>query len=201
MGLSMQRSLVAVAAVILSSTVSQAHPGGPAHDLVHGFLHPIGGLDHVLAMVGVGLLAAQLGGRALWLVPGAFVVVMAAAAAFGAAGAMLPRLETGVAASVFVLGAVVALRLGMPASLAAAIVGLFAIFHGVAHGAELPQTMSGLSYGTGFVAATAVLHVAGIGIGLLTRRLNDPIGAHALRTIGACIAIIGVMMVVTGALI
>jgi urease accessory protein len=200
MGLSMHRLLAAAAALILSSTLAQAHPGGPAHDLVHGFLHPIGGLDHVLAMVAVGLLAAQLGGRALWLVPGAFVAVMAVAAAFGAVGIAPPRAETGIAASVLVLGAVVALRLGMPANLAAAIVGVFAIFHGVAHGAEMPQTMSGLSYGLGFVAATAVLHGVGIGIGLLAYRWSNAAGPTALRALGGCIAAIGVMMVAIGAL-
>lgn len=201
MGLSMHRLLAAAAALVLSSTLAHAHPGGPSHDLVHGFQHPIGGLDHVLAMVAVGLLAAQLGGRALWLVPGAFVAVMAVAAAFGVIGVTPPRAEIGIAASVLVLGAVVALRIGMPAGLAATIVGVFAIFHGVAHGAEMPQTMSGLSYGIGFVAATALLHAAGIGIGLLAYRFNDVAGPYALRALGGCIAAFGAMMIVTNALI
>ncbi len=179
--------------------MAEAHPGSPAHDLVHGFLHPIGGLDHVLAMVAVGLLAAQLGGRALWLVPSAFVGVMAVAAMVGAAGITPSHVETGLAASVLVLGAVVALGLGMPASLAAIIVGVFAIFHGVAHGAEIPPTVAGLSYGAGFVAATALLHAAGIGAGLLVRHLTA--GAYVLRAAGGAIAAVGIMMVVTGALV
>jgi urease accessory protein len=196
----MHRLLAAVAALLLSTTLAQAHPGGAAHDLVHGFMHPIGGLDHVLAMVAVGLLAAQLGGRALWLVPGAFVMVMALAAAFGAVGVTPPKVEIGIAASVLVLGAAVALPLGMPAGLAAAIVGVFAIFHGVAHGAEMPRTMSGLNYGIGFVAATALLHGVGIGIGLLAYRWSEAVGSIALRALGGCIAVIGIMMIVTGAL-
>lgn len=194
----MHRLLAAAAALVFSSTLAEAHPGSPAHDLVHGFLHPIGGLDHVLAMVAVGLLAAQLGGRALWLVPAAFVGVMAIATMVGTAG-IASHVETGLAASVLVLGAVVALGLGMPASLAAIIVGVFAIFHGVAHGAEIPPTVAGLSYGAGFVAATALLHAAGIGAGLLARPLTA--GAYVLRAAGGAIAAVGVMMVVTGALV
>ena len=198
MGSSMHRLLAAAAVLVLSSTLAQAHPGSPAHDLVHGFLHPIGGLDHILAMVAVGLLAAQLGGRALWLVPTAFVGVMTVAAMVGAAGIVPSHLETGLAASVFVLGAVVALGLGMPAGLAAAIVGVFAVFHGVAHGAEIPPTVAGLSYGAGFVTATALLHAAGIGAGLLARQLTA--GTLALRAAGGTIAAAGVVMVVAGVL-
>jgi urease accessory protein len=191
----MHRLLAAVAALLLSTTLVHAHPGDAAHDLAHGFMHPIGGLDHVLAMVAVGVFAAQLGGRALWLVPAAFVTVMAVAAAFGAAGVTLPRVEFGIAASVLVLGAVVALRLGMPVVLAAFVVGVFAIFHGVAHGAEMPATMSGLGYGVGFVAATVLLHAAGIGAGLLLGRAS---GAYAVRALGAATAVVGGVMIVAG---
>lgn len=196
----MHRLLTAAVALVVSSTVAFAHAGGAAHDLTHGFLHPVSGLDHVLAMIAVGLLAAQLGGRALWLVPGAFVAVMAAAAAFGVAGVTAPRAELGIAASVLVLGAVVALRVGLPTWLAVLTVGVFAIFHGVAHGAEMPSTMSGLAYGAGFLAATAFLHAIGIGAGLLTRALGEPLGAYALRMLGAGVGVIGIMLVATGAL-
>jgi urease accessory protein len=194
----MQRLLAAVAALVLSSSLANAHPGGPAHDIVHGFLHPIGGLDHLLAMVAVGLLAAQLGGRALWLVPSAFVLTMSVAATFGVSGLVVPRVELGIAASVLVLGVAVALPFGMPVSLATLLVGAFAVFHGVAHGAEMPATISGLGYGIGFVAATAALHGLGIAAGLVTRRFGDSRGSCALRTMGGCIAAIGVMLVVTG---
>jgi urease accessory protein len=197
----MHRLLAAVAALVLSSSLAYAHPGGPAHDIVHGFLHPIGGLDHMLAMIAVGLLAAQLGGRALWLIPSAFVLTMAIAATFGVSGLVVPKVELGIAASVLVLGVAVALPFGMPVSLATLIVGAFAVFHGVAHGAEMPTTISGLGYGIGFVAATAALHSLGIAAGLVTRRFGESLGNYALRTMGGCIAVIGVMMVVTGVLI
>jgi urease accessory protein len=126
---------------------------------------------------------------------------MTIAAAFGVSGLVVPRVELGIAASVLVIGAVVALPFGMPASLAALIVGVFAIFHGVAHGAEMPATMSGLSYGIGFVMATTLLHGVGIAAGVVSQRFGDAMGGYALRTIGGCIAVIGVMMVVTGVLI
>ena len=160
-------------AFVLIPTAAFAHPGLPhSHDLVHGFVHPLGGLDHVLAMVAVGLLAAQLGGRALWFVPAAFVVMMAAAGAFGMAGGSLPYVETGIALSVVVLGAVVALRVGMPVQIAMVLVGAFAIFHGYAHGVEMPagEGTSAALYATGFIAATILLHVVGIAAGLLIAR-------------------------------
>jgi urease accessory protein len=110
---------------------------------------------------------------------------------------MLPRVELGIAASVLVLGAVVALRLGMPVALAATVVGVFAIFHGVAHGAEMPATMSGLGYGVGFVAATVLLHAAGIGAGLLLGKSANA-GSYATRALGAATAAIGGVMIVAG---
>jgi urease accessory protein len=200
MGIAMHRRLAATAALVLWSTLAYAHPGGPGHDFTHGFAHPIGGLDHVLAMVAVGLLAAQMGGRALWLVPGAFVVTMAVAAWFAMGLSPAPRVELGIAASVLMIGAAVALPLGLPASLAAAIVGAFAVFHGIAHGGEMPSTLQGLSYGLGFVAATVLLHTVGIGAGLLTHRLAQPLGGYAVRIVGGGIAVVGVMMIITGAL-
>lgn len=171
--------LLAVA-LFLIPTAAFAHPGPPhTHDLVHGFIHPFSGFDHVLAMIAVGLLAAQLGGRALWLVPAAFVTTMAAAGAFGMTGVEVPYVETGIALSVLVLGAAVALRIGMPVGIAMAIVGLFAVFHGYAHGVEMSAgegATSGALYGLGFVAATALLHGVGIVAGLMIAR-----GPHSLR--------------------
>jgi len=193
----MREAAVALAA---SSTAAFAHPGGPVHDLTHGFLHPISGLDHVLAMVAVGVLAAQLAGRALWLLPAVFIAVMAAAAAFGVAGVAPPYAELGIAASVLVLGVVIALRFGMPTSLAVLMVGIFAVFHGVAHGAEMPATISGLAYGAGFVVATALLHVIGIGAAFVARALGEPLGGYAVRSLGAIVGVIGVMLVATSAL-
>jgi urease accessory protein len=194
--------LAAMAALLVSTTFAAAHPGaGVGHDLTHGFLHPLGGLDHVRAMIAVGLLAAQLGGRAFWLVPGAFVGTMTIAAVASWGMTPAPHVELGIAASVLMIGATVFLQLGLPVSLAAAIAGVFAIFHGVAHGAEIPSTMSGIGYGLGFVAATVLLHAAGIGVGLLAQRLVNPMGAYAVRAVGACIAAVGVMMVIASALV
>jgi urease accessory protein len=151
----------------LLPTAAFAHPGHDAHGLVQGFAHPFGGFDHLIAMLAVGLYAWQLGGRALWLVPATFVAVMAAAGALGIAGVPLPGVEIGIAASVIVLGAIVALRVQMPVAIAAALVGVFAVFHGHAHGTEMPLDASGVAFAAGFLAATALLHVAGIALGKL----------------------------------
>ena len=162
------------ATAILTPTIAFAHTGiGPTVGFSHGFLHPITGLDHVLAMVMVGMFAAQLGGRALWLVPAAFVAVMAAGGALGVAGYPLPFVEIGIALSVVTLGALVAFGVRLPTAVAMAVVALFAIFHGHAHGSEMPETAAGLTYGLGFVVATALLHMAGIGLGLVHRPHPD----------------------------
>jgi len=190
----MRRAALA-ASLVFIPTLAMAHPGLPhAHDVVTGFAHPIGGLDHVLAMVAVGLFAAQLGGRALWLVPASFVAVMAVAGLAGTAGVNLPLAEAGIALSVIALGAVVAFRLTMRVAAAMALVGFFAIFHGYAHGIETPETASGLLYGLGFVAATAMLHALGIGIGLGVGRLEASYGRHLVRIAGSAAAVIGVVM-------
>jgi len=157
---------IAAASLALAPTLAFAHPGHESAGVVQGFLHPLGGVDHIAAMVAVGLLAARLGGRALWLVPASFVAVMALAGLAGVAGVELPYVGTGIALSVVTLGAIVALGLTMPVAAAMAVVGVCAIFHGYAHGAEMPQATSGLAYGLGFVAATALLHGVGIGLGL-----------------------------------
>jgi urease accessory protein len=190
------RRAVLVASLVLMPSLALAHPGipGHTHDLASGFMHPIGGLDHVLAMVAVGLFAAQLGGRALWLVPASFVAAMAAAGIAGMSGIALPLTETGIALSVIVLGGAIALRLAMPVAAAMALVGFFAIFHGYAHGIETPETASGLLYGLGFVAATALLHGLGIGIGLLVGRLDAGYGRKLVRVAGSAAAMVGVAL-------
>jgi urease accessory protein len=185
----MRRAALA-ASLVLAPSFAFAHPGLPhVHDLVTGFAHPIGGLDHVLAMVAVGLFAAQLGGRALWLVPASFVGTMVLAGLAGMAGFHLPLAEAGIALSVIALGAVVALRLAVPLAAAMALVGFFAIFHGYAHGVETPETASGVLYGLGFVAATAMLHGLGIAIGLAVSR-------PALRFAGGAAAAIGLVLLI-----
>lgn len=191
----MRRTLLA-AALVLVPSLALAHPGlpGHAHDLATGFVHPLGGIDHVLAMVAVGLFAAQLGGRALWLVPASFVAAMAAAGLAGMSGLALPMTEVGIAASIVVLGGAIALRLAMPVAAAMALVAFFAMFHGYAHGLETPETASGLLYGLGFVAATALLHGLGIAIGLMVGRLEGTSGRNLVRVAGSLAAITGVVM-------
>jgi urease accessory protein len=189
-----------VAALALVPTAAMAHPGltGHSHDLTQGFAHPFSGLDHVLAMVAVGLLAVQLSGRALWQVPPAFVVTMAAAGALGMAGVGIPYVETGIALSILVLGAVVALRVGMPVVIAMAMVAVFAVFHGYAHGAEMAAgegAASSLLYGVGFIAATLLLHGVGIAAGLLIARM--PQGLRVAQIAGGAMALAGAVLLVS----
>jgi urease accessory protein len=164
----MHRTALRIAAASLAfvPAAASAHPGHDGAGLVSGFLHPLGGVDHIIAMVAVGLLAARIGGRALWLVPASFVATMAAAGLAGMAGMGLPYVETGIALSVVVLGIIGIFGVAMPVAVAMGLVAFFAVFHGYAHGAEMPETVSGLAYGAGFVAATALLHGVGIGLGL-----------------------------------
>jgi urease accessory protein len=183
---------IVAAAIITIPTVASAHPGHEGTPgLVHGFLHPLGGLDHILAMVAVGLFAARLGGRALWLVPASFVVTMAVAGVAGMTGFALPYVEAGIALSILVLGAAIALEWTMPVSAAMGLVAFFAVFHGHAHGAEMPQTMSGLAYGVGFVAATAALHALGIGLGLVIGRSGETASRRILQIGGGAAALAG----------
>jgi len=163
---------IAAASLGLVPTLAFAHPSHESAGLLTGFLHPLGGVDHIIAMVAVGLLAARIGGRALWLVPASFVATMAVAGLGGMAGAPLPYAETGIALSVVVLGAVAAFGVAMPVAVAMGLVAFFAVFHGYAHGIEMPETVSGLAYGAGFVAATALLHGVGIGLGLLVGQIG-----------------------------
>lgn len=182
--------LAAVAAVILLPTLAEAHPGLHADGLVAGALHPLTGLDHLLAMVAVGLWAASLGGAARWLAPAAFVSLMAVGAALGVGGIVLPGIEPLIAASVVGLGLAVAARLRVSAAAAAALVGVFALAHGQAHGAEMPAMASPLAYGLGFAAATAALHAVGLGGGQLRPAVT--------RIAGAGIALAGLALAVGG---
>jgi urease accessory protein len=187
-------ALLALTLLALLPTAALAHTGhAAAGGLASGFLHPLGGLDHVLAMVAVGLLAWNLGGRALWLVPLAFVAAMAAAGAIGMAGTALPLVELGIGLSVVAIGGLVALGLRLPTALAMGIAAVFAIFHGHAHGTEMDPTASGLAYGLGFAAATALLHATGILAGLGLGRLAAGGGAFS-RASGAAIAALGVLI-------
>jgi urease accessory protein len=183
-----------VCGIVIASTAS-AHTGvGDTAGFAHGFLHPIGGPDHVLAMVAVGLFAATLGGRALWLVPLSFLTMMAAGGAIGIGGVDLPLVELGIGFSVAALGVAIAARLRMPLAAAAALVGFFAIFHGHAHGAEMPNTASGMAYGAGFLIATALLHACGVGLGLSFGMFAERRGRQVAQIVGAAVALTGVGM-------
>ncbi len=186
---------VAAAAILVAIPgAALAHPGHDAGGFAHGLVHPLGGLDHVLTMVAVGLYAALPGGRALWLVPATFVGVMAIGGALGAAGYPLPYVETGIALSVIVLGLAVALRVSLPTLGAMALAGLFAIFHGHTHGAEMPLGVSGVTSAAGFMLATALLHGAGIAIGLVAGRLAEHGGWRIAQAAGGAMALAGIAL-------
>jgi len=190
---SFKRAATIAALLIASSGTTLAHTGhGDAGGFAHGVMHPVGGLDHVLAMVAVGVFAAHLDGRALWLVPATFVAVMALGGALGMAGVGLPFVETVIALSVVVLGLAVALRVSVPTLAAMALAGFFAVFHGHAHGAEMPADVSGAAYATGFMLATALLHGAGIALGLTVARLGELAGRRAVQVAGGAMAIAGI---------
>jgi urease accessory protein len=166
---------------------SQGH--GTTGGFFSGLAHPVLGLDHVIAMVAVGLWGAFLGVPALWLLPIVFPLVMAVGAGLGILGVPLPAVEAGIAASGVVLGLLILFAAKFPLWLAIVLVGAFAIFHGYAHGAELPEATNPLPYVVGFVIATGLLHLIGIAFGLLVRW---PTGVYAVRAVGAIIAVLGV---------
>jgi urease accessory protein len=168
---------------------AHTQPGSVA-GLLAGLLHPVSGLDHVLAMVAVGLWGAQLGAPAMWLLPVTFPLVMAFGGFLGLLGVPLPGVELGIAASAVLLGAMVATESRPPLWLAASLVAIFAVFHGHAHGTELPPGQSGLLYSAGFVVATGSLHAAGIVIGLMHRFRT---GRIALQAAGAVVTLAGVI--------
>jgi urease accessory protein len=176
--------------LLLSATVASAHTGVAAGSgLLTGFLHPILGWDHVAAMVAVGLWGAFLGPPAIWILPVTFPLVMALGGALGVAGVPIPGIEFGIAASALMIGAAVMLALRPPLVVAAVVVGFFAIFHGHAHGSEMPSVANPLAYAAGFVIGTGLLHLAGISLGLLAKSAT---GALALRGMGAVVALAGV---------
>ncbi|MBY5350956.1 HupE/UreJ family protein [Rhizobium leguminosarum] len=184
--------LLALAAAALPA-VASAHPAiGEAAGFSHGFGHPMSGLDHALAMVMVGVFACQLGGRATWLVPTTFVLVMALGGALGVAGVAVPFVEIGIALSVVVLGAVVAFNIKTPLPAALGVIGVFAIFHGHAHGAEMPENAAGAAYAAGFMIATALLHIAGLALGYVIGRDGERQGVFVTRTAGSIATLSGV---------
>lgn len=175
--------------LLLFSTGAWSHTGeGVVGGFVSGFLHPVFGWDHVVAMVAVGLWGAFLGRPAIWTLPIVFPLVMAFGGGLGVLGVPVPYVEAGIAASALMLGLMVMLAVKPPLWFASVLVGMFAIFHGHAHGTELPAAANALSFAVGFVLATGLLHLAGIAFGLLVKW---PWGRHAVRLAGGLIAAAG----------
>ncbi len=180
---------LALFALLAASATAQAHgTTGAVDGFAAGFLHPLSGVDHLLAMVAVGIWGAALGAPLLWALPVAFPLLMVAGGVLGIAGVPLPFVESGIATSVIVLGLAIVAMWRAPPPLAVAIVAAFGICHGYAHGLELPRAASPAAYSAGFVICTGLLHLAGIAIGALDRfRLGPPL----LRAGGGAIALAG----------
>ena len=181
---------IALIAAALAPAVAYAHEEtGQAAGFLAGLLHPVTGIDHVLAMISVGLWGAVLGPPAIWVLPVAFPLVMALGGLMGLLGIPLPGVEIGIALSAIVLGTMVLTEARPPIWLAALIVAVFAVFHGHAHGRELPEGTSALLYSLGFVIATGLLHAVGI---LLGAAYRWPAGRRGLRVAGAGVALAGI---------
>jgi urease accessory protein len=186
------RSLVlAVFAATAATAPAIAHTAGVVGGFLGGVAHPLFGLDHIVAMVAVGLWGVFLGTPAIWLLPIVFPLVMAFGGVLGIVGMPLPAVEIGIATSAIVLGLMVAASARPPLWIAAILVGAFAIFHGHAHGVELPPGADAVAFSAGFVIATGLLHLTGIAFGLLARW---PVGRIAVRTAGAAIATVGIVL-------
>ena len=184
-----QRFVMSVLGLIVAPSIAHAHVGsGVTGGFLDGVSHPLTGIDHLCAMIAVGLWAAQTGGRAVWAVPLAFVSVMLVGGEFGRAGVHFPFVETGIALSVLMLGVLIAAAVRLPLAASILIVALFALCHGHAHGAEMPARASALGYAGGFALATALLHVAGIGLGAGIEKIAS---AKFVRFAGGAIALCG----------
>jgi urease accessory protein len=188
-------SVNVAAAFVLAPRAFAHEQGGVAGGLASGLLHPVTGLDHLVAMVAVGIWGAQLGNPALWLLPVTFPLVMALGGVLGVLRVPLPVPDVAIALSALVLGTAVATRARVTLATAAAVVGVFAIFHGHAHGIELPRAANPLAYGAGFVIATGTLHLCGIALGALSRW---PTGARLIQGLGAAIAATGSYFLASG---
>jgi urease accessory protein len=184
----------AFAIAISMPAIAIAHVGhGETVGFWHGLQHPIGGLDHILAMLAVGLWAAQLGGKAVWSLPLAFVSVMALGGVLGIAAMPIPFVEQGIIASDLILGGLVLMATRLPLAASISIVGLLAIFHGYAHGAEMPKDASVLEYAAGFIVATAALHLSGVSIAMLIKKLFKD---QLVRVAGGGIIVGGVYVLI-----
>ncbi len=178
--------IIAILIVLISPAVAMAHAPGGEGGFLTGLTHPVLGFDHLLAMLSVGILSARMGGRAIWAVPATFVTVMALGALIGAKAVNIPGVEYGIALSVLILGFALALEKNLPAIWAMAGVGFFAIFHGHAHGTEMPAIVKPVIYAAGFLMGTAAIHIAGVIVGFLPGKTGR--GAAILRYVGAGIS-------------
>ncbi|TWI50991.1 urease accessory protein [Pseudomonas duriflava] len=174
---------------LLASTSALAHPGHEVSGLASGILHPLTGLDHLLAMLGVGLWAGQRGGKSIWMIPLAFMAMMLAGGLLGMEGVALPGVELGIAVSVTLFGLLIAFGVRLPVWVGMLLVGGFALFHGHAHGEEMPATAGALSFAFGFTLATGALHATGVGASWLSRNLP-----RLVRLAGAAISVAGAAM-------
>lgn len=187
--------LAIVLAALVTPTLGYAHPDvAGAGGFQSGVHHPLSGMDHLLAMLAVGAWAAQLGGRARWAVPACFVPALVLGAALVTGGMSLPYVEQGIAASVLILGLAIAAAGRLPVALSGSLVAVFAVFHGAAHGAEMPAAASGLAYGTGMILATLALHLFGMVLGVGLQRARGEL----LRIAGAAMALAGGIVYLAG---
>ena len=177
-----------------ASSTAFAHPGHNVSGLAAGLMHPFSGLDHLLAMLAMGLWAAQGGGRKIWLLPATFMTMLVVGAGIAMQWQSLPLVEAGIAASVLALGLLIALSLQFPVTLSVAVTALFSLMHGYAHGLELPDSAAPFAYALGFLAATATLHLSGIAVGIATRQRY----AFLAKSLGIAIAASGAWMLATG---
>jgi urease accessory protein len=184
---------------LLVASVAQAHVGThQTSGFLHGFQHPLGGLDHILAMLAVGLWAAQLGHRAVWALPVTFMGVMLVGGTIGMTTSFtLPGVEPAILVSDLVLGGLILATIRLPITISVSLVGMMAIFHGYAHGAEMPAQAAGLEYAAGFVCATALLHLFGLGTALLVQKYRQ---AQLVQFAGASILLGSIVLITKFAL-
>lgn len=186
------RQILPFGLILLSPEIAHAHVGvGPADGLAAGLAHPFHGLDHLCVMIAVGLWAAQRGGRSIWLLPLAFVTVMAAGGVLGMLAISIPFVEPGILASLLVLGVLVAAAMPLPLVASVLLIGVFALFHGHAHATEMPASASGLAYGIGLILSAALLQLCGIGLGVSAQRIGR---VHLMRYLGSAIVAAGLYL-------
>lgn len=176
--------------LLAASSTAYAHPGHDVSGFAAGLMHPFSGLDHLLAMVAVGIWAAQSGGKNIWLLPATFMTMLAAGTSVATQWQTMPLVETGIAATVLALGLLIALSMQLPIALSVAVTALFGLMHGYAHGLELPASAAPAAYALGFLAATASLHLAGVVTGIATRKRY----ALPARMLGAAITASGIYL-------